>query len=44
MSSRKFLIQQVVDLVIVDFEVAALDDENALFKVFTLIDLSKELL
>ena len=44
MSCGKLLIQQVIDLVIIDLEVAALDDENALLIILTIIDLMEKLL
>ena len=41
---RKLLIQQVVDLIVVDLEVAALDNEYALLRSLTLLNLFKKLL
>ena len=41
---RKFFIKQVKDLIVINLEVAALDDEDSLFACLTQIDLSKELL
>ena len=40
----KLFIQQVIDLVIIDLEVAALDDEDSLFRALTLFNLLEKLL
>ena len=41
---RELLIQEIVDLVVVDFEVAALDDHDAVLLLFPLVNLLEELL
>ena len=44
MRRRKLLIQEIVDLVVVDFEVAALDDDDAVLLLLPLVNLLEELL
>ena len=44
MRRRELFIQEIVDLVVVDFEVAALDDHDAVLLFFPLVDLLEELL
>ena len=44
MSCGKLLIQQVIDLVIIDLEVAALDDHDAVLLLLPLVNLLEELL
>ena len=44
MLSRKFLVQQVIDLIIINLEVAAFDNENSLLDALTLLNLCEELL
>ena len=41
---RELLIQEIIDLVVVDFEVAALDDHDAVLLLFPLVNLLEELL
>ena len=41
---RELLIQEIVDLVVVDFEVAALDDDDAVLLLLPLVNLLEELL
>ena len=41
---RELFIQEIVDLVVVDFEVAALDDDDAVLLLFHLVNLLEELL
>ena len=44
MRRGELLVEQIVDLIVVDFKVAALDYEDSIFKSLTLINLTEEVL